>query len=83
MESGPGEPNCCAPTSCAAPAVVSPRTEPATTATLEPQALDESGTRRAPRFMIADKVEVLIDGNAATLVEMSICGAHVVSPTIL
>ena len=66
-----------------APAAVSPRTEPATTATLEPQPLDESGTRRAPRFMMAANVEVLIDGNTATLVEMSICGAHVVSPTIL
>jgi hypothetical protein len=32
---------------------------------------------------MAEKVEVLIDGNAATLVELSTGGAQVVSPTIL
>jgi hypothetical protein len=75
----PAKPAASSPASAAASA----RTEPATTATMEPQALDESGTRRAPRFKMTDNVEVLIDGNTATLVEMSICGAHVVSPTIL
>ena len=65
------------------PAAASPRKEPSTTATMEPQPLDDIGTRRAPRFTMAEKVEVLIDGNAATLVELSTCGGQVVSPTIL
>ena len=65
------------------PAAASPRKEPSTTATMEPQPLDDKGTRRAPRFTMAEKVEVLIDGNSATLVELSTCGAQVVSPTIL
>jgi hypothetical protein len=45
--------------------------------------LDQRGTRRAPRFKIIDGVEVAIDGNPAVLVDLSIVGAHVVSPTIL
>jgi hypothetical protein len=54
----------------------------ATTATLEPPALDR-GTRRAPRFRMAGKMDVLLDGNPATLTELSTCGAQVVSPTVL
>jgi hypothetical protein len=46
-------------------------------------ALDKRGTRRAPRFKIVAGVEVTIDGNPATLVDLSVVGAHVVSPTIL
>jgi hypothetical protein len=46
-------------------------------------ALDKRGTRRAPRFKIVDGVEVSIDGNPASLVDLSVVGAHVVSPTIL
>ena len=45
--------------------------------------LDQKGTRRAPRFRMVDGVEVAIDGNTATLVDLSIVGAQVVSPTIL
>jgi hypothetical protein len=45
--------------------------------------LDKRGTRRAPRFKIVDGIEVTIDGNPATLVDLSLVGAHVVSPTIL
>jgi len=45
--------------------------------------LDQRGTRRAPRVRIVDGVEVLIDGNTATLVDLSIVGAQVVSATIL
>ena len=46
-------------------------------------ALDTRGTRRAPRFKIVDGIEVTIDGNPATLVDLSVVGAHIVSPTIL
>ena len=45
--------------------------------------LDQTGTRRAPRFPIVDGVEVMIDGNTATLINLSLVGAQVVSPTIL
>lgn len=45
--------------------------------------LDQRGTRRAPRYRILDGVEVLIDSNPATLVDLSLVGAQVVSPTIL
>lgn len=45
--------------------------------------LDQRGTRRAPRVRIIDGVDVGIDGNAATLVDLSVIGAQVISPTIL
>ena len=45
--------------------------------------LDQRGTRRAPRVKIVDGVEVLIDGSPAMLVDLSVVGAQVVSPTIL
>jgi len=45
--------------------------------------LDQRGTRRAPRVKIIDGVEVMVDGNAATLIDLSIVGAQVVSQTIL
>ena len=48
-----------------------------------PAPLDQRGTRRAPRVRIVDGVEVVIDGNVATLVDLSVIGAQVVSPTIL
>jgi hypothetical protein len=65
------------------PAAASSRAEPTATATLDPQRLDVEGTRRAPRIAMGGKIEVLIDGNPAALVELSACGAQVVSPTIL
>jgi hypothetical protein len=48
-----------------------------------PAPLDQRGTRRAPRSKIVDGIEVLIDGSPATLVDLSIVGAQVVSITIL
>jgi hypothetical protein len=45
--------------------------------------LDQRGTRRAPRTRIKDTVEVAVDGNPAALVDLSIVGAQVVSPTVL
>ena len=38
------------------------------------------GTRRAQRVKIVDGVEVLIDGSPATLIDLSVVGAQVVSP---
>jgi hypothetical protein len=46
-------------------------------------ALDQTGTRRAPRFKIAGRVEVVIDGKTAVLVDLSTVGAQVVAPLAL
>jgi hypothetical protein len=46
-------------------------------------ALDQKGTRRAPRTRIKDGVEVAVDGNPVALVDLSAVGAQVVSPTVL
>jgi len=46
-------------------------------------ALDQRGTRRAPRHRIPGVVGVMVDGNAATLVDLSTVGAQVVSSTVL
>ena len=45
--------------------------------------LDQRGTRRAPRVRVVEGVEVMVDGNAATLVDVSVVGAQVISVTIL
>ena len=47
------------------------------------QPLDQRGTRRAPRFQLPGKVEVLVDGNQAVLVNLSTLGAQLVSETVL
>jgi hypothetical protein len=68
---------------------VSPRRpgDPTSVAVEEPaepaRGLDWKGTRRAPRFKMSDGIEVTIDGNPATLMDLSIIGAMVVSPTTL
>jgi hypothetical protein len=46
-------------------------------------ALDPVGTRRAPRVNLGAEPEVLIDGNPASLVDLSAIGAQVLSPTVL
>ena len=48
-----------------------------------PAPIDQRGTRRAPRFRVVDNVEVLADGNPATLVELSLVGAQIVSVSTL
>ncbi|HEU4691122.1 MAG TPA: PilZ domain-containing protein [Vicinamibacterales bacterium] len=48
-----------------------------------PVKLDQRGTRRAPRVKIVEGVEVLIDGSPATLIDLSVVGAQVISLTIL
>jgi hypothetical protein len=48
-----------------------------------PKALDWHGTRRAPRFRVRDGVEVQLDGNPAAVVDLSVVGAQVISPTVL
>lgn len=46
-------------------------------------ALDQRGTRRAPRVKVRDGVGVTVDGNTALLVDVSAVGVQVVSPTVL
>ena len=45
--------------------------------------LDQRGTRRAPRIRVREGVEVLVDGNAAVLIDLSAVGAQVLSPKML
>lgn len=45
--------------------------------------LDQHGTRRVPRVRMAPGVAVLVEGSAATLVDLSIAGAQVLSHTVL
>ena len=58
------------------------RRPPSPDAELPPKALQQ-GVRRAPRVRIADGVEVLIDGDPAQLIDLSILGAQVVAPFAL
>ena len=48
-----------------------------------PAALDQRGTRRAPRVAIASGLEALVDGNPVSLVDLSTIGAQVLSPGVL
>jgi CheY-like chemotaxis protein len=48
-----------------------------------PQPLDWHGTRRAPRHRLQSGVEIQLDGNPAMVVDLSTCGAQVLSATIL
>jgi PilZ domain-containing protein len=45
--------------------------------------LDQRGTRRAKRVRIREGVDVLVDGNAATLIDMSVVGAQVVCQSVV
>jgi hypothetical protein len=45
--------------------------------------LDQRGTRRAPRYRMKDGIEILVDGNAASLVDVSTVGAQVLCPSVL
>ena len=61
-----------------------PQADAAPVATAEaPRPLDWQGTRRAPRFRIRPGVELQLDGNPAAVVDLSVVGAQVVSPTVL
>jgi hypothetical protein len=47
------------------------------------KALDQRGTRRAPRFKMADKTSISIDTNAGAIIDLSSIGAQVVSTAAL
>jgi hypothetical protein len=48
-----------------------------------PRPLDWRGTRRAPRYRARPGVEILLDGNTVSLVDMSTIGVQVLSPSML
>lgn len=48
-----------------------------------PRALDWHGTRRAPRHRVRTGLEIQVDGNPASVVDLSAVGAQVLSSTIL
>jgi hypothetical protein len=54
-----------------------------TVAAPEPPRLDWHGTRRAPRFRVRPGVEIQVDGNPASVVDLSTVGVQVLSSTIL
>jgi PilZ domain-containing protein len=54
-----------------------------TPAETPPRRLDWHGTRRAPRHRVREGVEIQLDGNPATVIDLSTVGAQVLSPTIL
>src|SRR5204862_2368760 len=41
------------------------------------------GTRRAPRYRIAGTLDALVEGSQASLVDLSVIGAQVVSAVVL
>jgi len=57
---------------------VVPRTPPPTA-----PALDQRGTRRAPRFRMSVNVTAEVDGKTATVIDLSTVGAQIVSPAKL
>src|SRR5512139_1110503 len=56
------------------------RPRPGSAGTSQP---DRRGTRRVPRFRMKNTVETLVEGSPATLVELSVLGAHIVSNAVL
>ena len=48
-----------------------------------PPALDQRGTRRAPRIRMAEHTKILLDGKTGSIVDLSTVGAQVVSPISL
>jgi hypothetical protein len=46
----------------------------------EPPALDQRGTRRAPRFKLGKNLKAVVDGKTGTVIDLSIVGAQVVTP---
>lgn len=56
---------------------------PASIAVPERGELDWHGTRRAPRIRIRPGVDIQLDGNPASVVDLSIWGVQVLSSTIL
>jgi len=46
-------------------------------------ALDQRGTRRAPRYKMAERTTAVVEGRTARLLDLSSIGAQIVSPGVL
>jgi PilZ domain len=83
------KPTASAPAPAGAPgdgsaAAVETQSSGAPVATAEPpKSLDWHGTRRAPRYRVRQGVELQLDGNPASIIDLSTVGAQVISPTVL
>ena len=55
----------------------------ATVVEAAPRPLDWHGTRRAHRYRVRQGVEIQIDGTTVSVVDLSVVGVQVLSPTIL
>jgi CheY-like chemotaxis protein len=60
-----------------------PATENGTVRPAPEQPLDWRGTRRAPRYRVRPGVELQLDGNPVTLIDVSTIGAQVLSPGMI
>lgn len=73
------------PAPAPAPPPPSERTATAAAVTVDTTAATrlDTGTRRAQRYVISGNVDVLVDGSPAALVNISVVGAQVISPSSL
>jgi hypothetical protein len=69
--------------SAPSPAGGSAASAPASAAAEGARPLDWHGTRRAPRHRVRTGLEIQVDGNPASVVDLSAAGAQVLSSTIL
>jgi len=69
--------------SSAVPASAAPASAPVAVAAPPAAPPEHTGTRRVERVDVTGNVEVLIDGNPATLINISVVGAQVTSPSSL
>jgi len=89
LEAGVSAPPPAPPPATPHPAALPPAAPPpgapieAPVDTIPPAVPATRGTRRAERFVIKGNVEVQIDGNPATLVNISVVGAQITSPAAL
>jgi hypothetical protein len=59
------------------------RVSPRKPAAVADPALDQRGTRRAPRFKVTGKTTLKVEMKAATLIDLSTVGAQIVSSSVL
>jgi hypothetical protein len=66
----------------AAPPIATPAPVPAP-AVQPPPELDFRGTRRAPRLRMAGSLEMVVDGTRGNVVDLSTCGAQLLTGSVL
>ena len=72
-----------APIEARLPAAAETQPVPIADAATTPRPLDWHGTRRVNRRRVRSGIEIQLDGNTATVVDISTIGCQVLSPTIL